>query len=171
MMKSSGVFPECRVFQHIGRDSTHLAHALGAPFPIPVSRLLAASPSFVATVANHIAHLRLVDNHPAALPTTTDRKTKAQGRRLIERYTRRVEGAFRCCVREELGDVFRQWGKEETSMFNKGVEKALSGVQWVVYLGVNVVSVDGDWACWLRGECEMEGMEGARRGKRVLKDV
>jgi hypothetical protein len=44
-----------------------------------------------------------------------------------------VEAAYETHIREVLDNVFESWTVEQTQIFNKGVEKALSGVQWVVY--------------------------------------
>jgi hypothetical protein len=49
------------------------------------------------------------------------------------RTTPVVEAAYETHIREVLDNVFESWTVEQTQIFNKGVEKALSGVQWVVY--------------------------------------
>ncbi|KAF1942825.1 hypothetical protein EJ02DRAFT_433670 [Clathrospora elynae] len=75
---------------------------------------------------------------------------------------------------EELSDVFQALDVKQTRLFNKGVNKALPGVQWVVYPDRNVVVEIGeseDWTIWLRGQCEELGMREARDGKKVLEEM
>ncbi|KAF2028168.1 hypothetical protein EK21DRAFT_102016 [Setomelanomma holmii] len=76
-------------------------------------------------------------------------------------------------VRESLAGVFHGWSPEQIELFNKGVDKALTMVQWVVYPSKNVVfeAGDGDWTAWIRGQCEELGMAEARAGRRVLEDI
>jgi hypothetical protein len=64
-----------------------------------------------------------------------------------------VETVFKKCIRETLSDVFESWSCEHTQLFNKGVDKALSGIQWVVYPDRNVAmeAGEGDWSAWLHG--------------------
>jgi hypothetical protein len=85
----------------------------------------------------------------------------------VERYTYLIETAYKPYVREQLADAFQSWSKEQTQLFNKGIDKALSGIQWCVYPDSNVVIIAGDdgWAIWLRGQCEEMGMLEARAGR------
>ncbi|OAK97431.1 hypothetical protein IQ06DRAFT_255817, partial [Phaeosphaeriaceae sp. SRC1lsM3a] len=153
--------------------STHLDNDIDFSNPIP--RALAHFPSFIGAVDSHIAYLRFTSgcSEKSFSSTSSDRKAKAKRCKHIDHYTHLVEAAFKACVCEGLGDVFDKWGKEEIASFNKGVDKALSGVQWVKYPSENVVyeAGEGDWEAWLRGKCEELGMEGARRGERVLEDI
>lgn len=59
-------------------------------------------------------------------------------------------------------------------MFNMGVDKPLSGVQWVEYPGfqnVVIAAGTGDWAEWLKGRCERLGKERVGRGRGVLQEM
>ena len=130
---------------------------------------------FVAAIDQYIAHLRLADGCTEKFPNDrdVDRKGRKLRRKYMERYTFMVEVAYKNHIREALADVFRGWTKEQTRAFNKGVDKALSGVQWVVYTDSNVVveAGEGDWAVWIRGRCEELGRAEAKAGRKVLEDM
>jgi hypothetical protein len=72
-----------------------------------------------------------------------------------------------------LGDVFQAWGSDRTRLFNKGADKALSSIQWVVYPDRNVIFEAGedDWAVWIRGQCEELRMDEAKAGRKVLEET
>jgi hypothetical protein len=129
------------------------------------------APAFVTAIDAHVAHLRLNDNLPEAFPNnSSDLEIRTKRRKFLARYTSIIEVALKTYVRETLGDVFRAWSVEQTRAFNKGVDKALTGVQWIVYPYVNVVveAGEGNWGAWIRKECEGLGMERVRNGRGVL---
>jgi hypothetical protein len=130
---------------------------------------------FVEAIDQYIAYMRLTDGCSEKFPedATVDRKSRRPRRKYMERYTHLVERAYREHVREQLCDVFQSWNQEQTQLFNKGIDKALSGIQWVVYPEENVVLAAGDdeWAIWLRGRCEELGMLEARAQRKVLEEM
>lgn len=98
----------------------------------------------MSAIDAHIAHLRLADEIFSSL-STSDRKAKSRRRKYVERYTAILSDAFKACIRNGLSSVFARYGEEETTMCNKGVDKAPSGVQWVEYPGKeNVLFEEGD---------------------------
>jgi hypothetical protein len=139
--------------------ATRLDNAIDYQNAIPSA--LAWAPTFVAAIDQHIAHLRLTDGcsgkFPAAPPS--DRKIMEKRRKYLERYVYIVEAAYKAHIRASLADVFHAWDTQQTQQLNKGVDKALTRVQWVVYPDENVVfeAVEGDWAVWIRGRCEELG--------------
>jgi glycosyltransferase involved in cell wall biosynthesis len=149
--------------------STHLDNASYISSPCPSA--LAGYEDFVCAVDTNVSSLRYADGISSALPTN-DRKEKAKKSKLVGRYTRILEASFVTAILTGLEDSFAGYGKEETSMFNKGVDKALSGVQWVEYPGWKIVLlVIGDWADWLKDECQRLGMKRAKAGEKVLEDM
>lgn len=157
--------------------SMHLDNPID--FATPVPRALTDMPAFVASVDDYVAHLRLTDVCSKKFPTSTSesssdaRKVMKSQRKYVDRFTYLTEVNFRSYVAEYLGDVFRKWRKEETQAFNKGMDKAASGVQWVVYPDRNVVFEArwGDWGGWLRNECEVLGMKEVKMGRRALEEM
>ncbi|KAF1917554.1 hypothetical protein BDU57DRAFT_445993 [Ampelomyces quisqualis] len=155
--------------------STHLDNAVD--FQSPVPRALSDMNGFVESLDAYVAHLRLTDGCSEKFSTTTlscsDRKAKAAQRKYVDRLTYLAEATFKKYIMEIFGSVFRTWTKEQTRMFNKGVDKAVSGVQWVVYPGSNVVfgAGEGDWGVWLRNACEELGIEEVRAGRRALESM
>jgi hypothetical protein len=133
--------------------SSHLENAID--FYNKVPQALQWMTGFVEAIDQYIAYLRLTDGCSKKVPdnTTVDRKSRRPRRKYMERYTHFVENAYKEHVREQLCGVFQPWTKEQTQLFNKGIDKALSGIQWVVYPEENVVLAAGDdeWAIWLRG--------------------
>jgi hypothetical protein len=103
----------------------------------------------------------------------SDRKARQKGKKNIERYTYIIEGTYKRYIATSLADLFASWESEQTRIFNKGVDKALSGVQWKVYPKENVVleEGDGDWGVWLREQCEGLGMAKARCGQSALEEM
>jgi hypothetical protein len=153
--------------------STHLDNAVD--FQNPVPRALMSLPGCVSAMDQYIAYLRLTDGCTKKFPNDvrTDRKSRKPRRRYMERYTFMVEAAYKTYICDALGNVFQNWDVAQTRLFNKGIDKALSGAQWVVYPDKNVVveAGEGDWAVWLRGRCEELGMAEAKAGRRVLEDM
>lgn len=156
--------------------STHLENATIYRSSVP--RALADMSSFIRAVDDYVAHLRLTDGCSTKFPLvpnpdSSDRKAKASQRKHVDRFTCLTEASFKSYISEHLGSVFRKWSKEQTQAFNKGVDKAVSGVQWVVYPGKNVVfeAGSGDWGFWLRNECEELGMEEVKCGGRALEGM
>jgi hypothetical protein len=153
--------------------SSHLDNAIDYHKKVP--QALQWVTGFVEAIDQYIAYLRLTDGCSEKFPddTTVDRKSRRPRRKYMERYTHLVENAYKEHVREQLCDVFLSWTKEQTQLFNKGIDKALSGIQWVVYPGENVVLAAGDdeWAIWLRGQCEELGMLEARARRKVLEEM
>jgi hypothetical protein len=153
--------------------STRLNNAVDFQNPVPGA--LTSLPDFVSAIDQCIAYLRLTDGCAKKFPMDIgiDRKGRKPRRRYMERYTFIVEAAHKNHIREALGDILRTWDVEQTRLFNKGIDKALSGTQWVVCPVNNVVVEAGesDWAVWLRGRCEELGMAEAKAGRRVLEDM
>jgi hypothetical protein len=152
---------------------THLDNS--PDFQKSVPRALTRLPGFVAAIDQYIAGLRLTDGCTKTFPNDldVDRKGRKPRRKYLERYMYLVESAYKNHIREALGDVFLGWNVEQTRLFNKGIDKALSGVQWVVYPDKNVAveAGEGDWAVWLRGRCEELGMVEAKAGRKALEDM
>jgi hypothetical protein len=153
--------------------STHLDNAVDFQNPVPGA--LTCLPGSVSAIDQYIAYLRLTDGCAQRFPNDVgvDRKGRKPRRKYMERYTFMVEAAYKTYICDALGDVFQNWDVEQTRLFNKGIDKALSGTQWVVYPDKNVVveAGEGDWAVWLRGRCEDLGMAEAKAGRRVLEDM
>jgi hypothetical protein len=153
--------------------ATHLENAIG--FRNKVPEALTWATGFVDAIDQYIAHLRLTDGCFEKFPndTTVDRKSRRPRRKYMERYTYLIENMYKEHIREQLCDVFQSWSKEQTQLFNKGVDKALLEIQWVIYPEENVVlNAGGDeWAIWLRGKCEELGMLEARAERKVLEDM
>jgi hypothetical protein len=152
--------------------STHVEN--GAGFQNKTPGALAWASGFVEAVDKYTAHLRVTDGCSEPANEANDgRKGRRAARKFKERYMNLVGAAYKDYVGEQLCDMFQCWDKEQTQLFNKGVDKALTGVQWVVYPGKNVVLQPGDtdWAIWLRGQCEELGMAEARAGRQVLEDM
>jgi hypothetical protein len=150
--------------------TNHLDNAVDYKTPLP--KALSHVRDIVPALDAYIKHLRLTDGCSSKFPND-DRKGKTRRRKYIGRYTYMAEAAFKNHIRQALGDVFDGWGGEQTRLFNMGVDKALTGVQWVVYPDKNVVVEAGedDWAVWIRGQCEELGMDEARAGRAVLQDM
>ncbi|KAH6877669.1 hypothetical protein BKA58DRAFT_375688 [Alternaria rosae] len=153
--------------------SSHLENPM--EFHNKAPKALQWATDFVEAIDQYIAYLRLTDGCSEKFPNdaTVDRKSRRPRRKYMERCTHLVENAYRDHVREQLCDMFRSWSKEQTQLFNKGVDKALSGIQWVVYPEENVVLAAGDdeWAVWLRGRCEELGMLEARAQRKVFEEI
>ncbi|KAF1847613.1 uncharacterized protein K460DRAFT_363674 [Cucurbitaria berberidis CBS 394.84] len=153
--------------------STHLDNA--AAFQNKVPDALKCMTGFVTAIDQHIAYLRFTYGCSERFPddTMVDRKGRRPRKKYMERYTYLVEATYKHCIREGLRDIFQAWRKEQTRDFNKGVDIVLSGIQWVVYPEKNVVVEvgEGDWAVWLRAQCEELGMEEARAGRKLLEDM
>jgi hypothetical protein len=153
--------------------SAHLDNAVD--FQNPVPRTLACLPGFVSAIDQYIAYLRLTDGCAQKFPDDldVDRKGRKPRRRYMDRYTYMVESAYKDHICDSFGYIFRSWDTQQTQLFNKGIDKALSGTQWIVYPDKNVVieAGEGDWAVWLRGRCEELGMAEAKAGRRVLEDM
>ena len=153
--------------------STHLENAVEFQNKPPAA--LSWATGFVEAIDQYVAHLRLTDGCSEKFPNdqAVNRQSRRPRRKYMERYTHIVGTAYKEYVREQLCDVFQAWDKEHTQLFNKGVDKALSGIQWAVYPDENVVLQAGnnDWAIWLRGQCEELGMVEARAGRRVFEDM
>jgi hypothetical protein len=147
--------------------STHLENAVDYRNKAPEALTWASG--FVEAIDQYIAYLRLTDACSEKFPNdlAVDRKGRRPRRKYVERYTYLIETAYKPYVREQLADAFQSWSKEQTQLFNKGIDKALSGIQWCVYPDSNVVIIAGDdgWAIWLRGQCEEMGMLEARAGR------
>lgn len=150
--------------------TNHLDKAVDYKTPLP--KALSQVRDIVPALDAYIKHLRLTDGCSLKFPND-DRKGKTRWRKYIGRYTYMAEAAFKNHIRQTLGDVFDEWSGEQTRSFNMGVDKALNGVQWVVYPDKNVVVEAGedDWAVWIRGQCEELGMDEARAGRAVLHDM
>lgn len=153
--------------------STHLENPMEFHNKAPTA--LQWATEFVEAVDQYIAYLRLTDGCSEKFPNdaTVDRKSRRPRRKYMGRYTHLVENAYKNHVREQLCDIFQSWSKEQTQLFNKGMDKALSGIQWVVYPQENVVLAAGDdeWTIWLRGRCEELGMIEARAERKVFEDI
>jgi hypothetical protein len=69
--------------------------------------------------------------------------------------------------------LFASWDSEQTQIFNNGVGKVLSGVQWKIYPKANVVLEvgDGDWGVWLREQCDELGMAKVKCGESALEEL
>jgi hypothetical protein len=153
--------------------STHLDNSVDFQSPVPTA--LTRMPGFVSATEQYIAYLRLTDGCAKKFPNDldVDRKGRKPRQKYMERYTYMVEAAYKNHIREALSDIFHTWNAEQTQLFNKGIDKALSGVQWVMYPENNVIveAGEGDWAVWIRGRCEELGMAEAKAGRRVLEDM
>jgi hypothetical protein len=139
--------------------SKHLDSANDFRNKIPKS--LAHVWQIVPALDMYIRHLRTTDGCSEKFPND-DREAQKKRRKYIGRYTYMAEATFKNYIRGALGNVFEGWSVEQTRLFNKGMDKALSGIQWVLYPEKNVLveAGEGDWAVWLRSECEELGMEG-----------
>jgi hypothetical protein len=150
--------------------STHLEN--DADFTNKTPAALSWTPDFVPVLDKYVALLRLTDGCTDKFPSDleVDRKARKPRRKYMARCISMVEAAYKNHIRDALVDVFQSWTIEQTQLFNKGVNKALSGVQWVVYPGQNVVvyAGEGDWAVWLRGQCEELGMGEVRAGRNAF---
>jgi len=144
-------------------------------FQNKVPGALSWSTGFVPAIDQYIAYLRLTDGCSEKFPSDREvaRKDRKRRRKYFERYLFMVEAAFKNHVREVMADVFDAYSQEQTREFNKGVDKALSGVQWMVYPVKNVAfeAGEGDWAVWIRGKCEELGMAEAHAGRKVLQEI
>jgi hypothetical protein len=153
--------------------STHLENAVDYTNQVPEALTWASG--FAEAIDQYTAYLRLTDDRSKKLPndTTVDRKGRRPRRKYMERYTYLIETAYKRHVREQFAHTFQSWGKEQTQLFSKGIDKALSGTQWCVYPDTNVVTgtSDDDWAIWLRGQCEELVFWEARTGWRVLEEM
>jgi hypothetical protein len=86
-----------------------------------------------------------LDPHSSSTSSSKDsRKAEASQRKYVDPFTYLTEMAFKSYIAEHFGGVFRSWSKEETQALNKGVDKAVSGVQWVVYPSKNVAFEAGE---------------------------
>ncbi|KAH7076309.1 hypothetical protein FB567DRAFT_563695 [Paraphoma chrysanthemicola] len=123
----------------------------------------------------YTAYLRLTDGCFEKFPDRNEvgRKGRRSQRRHRERYTFLVEAAFKNHIREVLADVFGGWSLDQKRLFNKGIEKGITMIQWVVYPDKNVVfeAGEGDRGVWLRGQCEGLGMVEAKAGRKVLEEM
>ncbi|KAH3965075.1 hypothetical protein HBI70_177440 [Parastagonospora nodorum] len=148
----------------------HLDNAFDYRNPHP--KALSHVRDIVPALDAYIKHLRLTDGCAEKFPND-DRKGKIRRRKYIGRYTYMAEAAFKNHIRLALGDVFDGWSGKQTRLFNMGVDKAMTGIQWVVYPDSNVVieAGEGDWAVWIRGQCEELGMDEARAGRVALQDL
>lgn len=153
--------------------ATHLEHA--ADFQNSVPEALVWATGFVEAVDGYTAYLRRTDVCADESPSNVaiDCQGRPSLRKYMERYAHVVATAYKDCVRRQLCQVFQSWSRAQTQLFNKGVDKAVSGAQWVVYPRANVVlqAGDNDWAIWLRGLCEELGIMEARAGRRVREDM
>ncbi|KAF2126313.1 hypothetical protein P153DRAFT_369644 [Dothidotthia symphoricarpi CBS 119687] len=155
------------VSEHMGQDMH---------FQNKVPAALTWAPDFVPTVDTYIASLRATDGHTEPINAVSlSRKHKAKRQKDTEYYTHIVEWAYKICISEALGDMFRIWerdGTEKTRLFNKGVDKVLSGVQWRVYPSENIVLMAGenDWKTWLGNRCEEVGRREVREGRSALEE-
>jgi hypothetical protein len=148
----------------------HLDNAVDYRNPLPKALLHARD--IVPALDAYVKQLRLTDGCAGKFPND-DRKGKTRRRKYMRRFTYMAEAAFKNHIRLALGDVFDGWSGEQTRVFNKGVDKAMTGIQWVVYPDKNVVieAGEGDWAVWIRGQCEELGMDEARAGRVALQDL
>lgn len=150
--------------------STHLDNHADYQNKIPST--LAWAPDFVKVVDHHVVYLRRSDGCLEKFPDdlVVDRKARRPRRKYLERYTTIVEMAYKTYMLERLGDVLRGLTPKQTQMFNKGIDKGISGIQWVAYPTNNVVlsAGDMDWAVWLRGRCEELGMAEVKAGRYAL---
>jgi hypothetical protein len=153
--------------------STHLDNSIDFQNAVPVA--LISMPGFVSAIDQYIAYLRLTDGCTKKFPNDLDidRKGRKPRRKYMERYTYMVEAVYKNHIREALSDIVHVWNAEQTQLFNKGLDKALSGVQWVIYPENNVIleAREGDWAVWIRGRCEVLAMAEAKAGRKVLEDM
>jgi hypothetical protein len=128
--------------------STHLNNAVDFQNPVPGA--LTSLPDFISAIDQYIAYLCLTDGctKKVSMDIGIDRKGWKPRRRYMERYTFMVEAGYKNHIRGALGDVFRTWYVEQTRLFNKSIDKALSGTQWVVYPVNDVVAEAGvrSWA-------------------------
>jgi hypothetical protein len=149
---------------------THLEN--GVTFQNLVPSALIWAPEFISAVDQYVAYLRRMDGLSEKLPIS-DRKARREGNKYIERYTYLVEATYKRYIAASLADVFASWGSEQTQMFNKGVDKALGGLQWKIYPQQNVVVEVGKgcWRIWLKERCEALGMERARCGESALEEM
>lgn len=84
-----------------------------------------------------------------------------------------LEAEFKRTVLEQLSSIFQDWSVEQTRLFNKGVDKAVCGIQWVAYPEENVAMCagDGDWATWLKERCDELGMREFGAGRKALEEI
>jgi hypothetical protein len=150
--------------------STHLSNPL--PFHNPTPSALSPYPDFITSIDHLISHLRHTHALPSPLPSH-DRKARIRRRKTLARLTSTIEAAYKSYVRERLSGVFEAWSAEETQAFHKGVDKGVSGVQWVVYPVENVVVKvgEGHWAGWLKRECDGLGRGRVKLGEGAFDDV
>jgi hypothetical protein len=150
--------------------STHLDNKIDYQNQSP--KALEWAPDFVRAVDQYVAILRLTDGCAEKFPDdlTVDRKARRPRRKFMKRYSHLVGCAYKALMREQLVDIFRGWSEGQTQMFNKGVDKSLSGIQWMVYPVNNVVieAGEGDWTVWLRAQCEELGKAEAAAGRDVF---
>jgi hypothetical protein len=153
--------------------ATHLDETV--EFQNKVPDALRGIKGFVPAIDQYIAYLRSLNGCSEKFPNDRDvaRKDRKSRRTYTERYTLIVEAAYKNHIREALADIFNGWSREHTRLFNKGVDKGLTLVQWVVYPDKNVVfeAGEGDWAVWLRGRCEKLGMAEAKAGRKALEEM
>ncbi|KAF2248276.1 hypothetical protein BU26DRAFT_565680 [Trematosphaeria pertusa] len=138
-------------------------------------KLAIPTEEFTSAVDALIRQLRLTDGCSEKFPNKVpaDRKGQRVRRKYHERYTYMVEAAFKHTVRKELEDVFSGWNTEETKLFNKGVDRGVTGAAWMVYPERNVVmeAGEGGWGIWLQGKCEELGFIEAMADRQVLDDL
>ncbi|KAE8857188.1 hypothetical protein P3342_008701 [Pyrenophora teres f. teres] len=152
-----------------GMAATHLDSAFSFWGKVP--KTLAWSRDWIEAVDKYPAYLRLSNDCTEAFPEfPSDRKSRRSPRKCLQRFVQEMATEFNNHVREQLLDVFLAWTKEQMQLFNKGVNKALSDLQWVVYTEDDVVLAgDIPWAAWLQSrQCEELGMIQARGSSYAL---
>ena len=154
-----------------GLVATHLDNA--RDFQNKVPKILTWTSDFTEAVDKYLAYLRLTSGCTVAFPEfPPDRKTRCSRRKYLMQFTRKVATEFEGYAREQPLDIILDWNKEQTQLFNKGVDKALSDLQWIVYPENNVMLAGHiDWATWLRSQCDELGMVEARAGRHALEDM
>ncbi|KAF2875248.1 hypothetical protein BDV95DRAFT_487087 [Massariosphaeria phaeospora] len=127
---------------------------------------------FASAVDAQLKHARDADDVSGkfADDLLADRKERKPRKKYLEKYTVMMENAFKAEIKEKLRDMFLKWTPEQTRMFNKGLDRRLTGTAWSVYPADNVVlQADGsDWAVWLRGHCDELGMIEGKAGRPVF---
>jgi hypothetical protein len=133
--------------------TTHLEHSASHANHPPDA--LAWAPEYISAIDAYIAHMRHTDPFPTAFPELPScRKERAKKARVAKQYTVHVEAAFKAYVRGALQGVFNAWGKRETQLFNKRVDK--SNVEDIVGCVSGVERCDGGSGGGLGGLAEKE---------------
>ena len=117
---------------------------------------------------------RCIDTQLARLRAADEERGQDSRDQSLGHYTFIVELAFKEVLVGEFEEVMGAWGGEETRSFNRGFDWGLTGTAWSVYPEECVVArarAREDWGVWIRGRCEVLGIEEAARGRRVFDDA